>query len=224
MPGDAMFPGSTIFSVTMPSKGAAIVVKDSVVLAWSPAARALSTADAACNARADAPATRASALRSVAVASSSSCAVADRLACRPAMRSWDARARARPASAAWSSAAAAFDPCSAARAAERAARAPAARSSPSSTMSVWPSRTRSPGDTRTSRTGARMRAVIVAVVRACTTPPESIALATSVIATWAMVTAMGSAASAGAAAARRAEHPASAALIKSAAVTPATMT
>src|SRR5262245_61427596 len=29
MPGDAMFPGSTIFSVTMPSKGAAIVVKDS---------------------------------------------------------------------------------------------------------------------------------------------------------------------------------------------------
>ena len=198
MPGDAMFPGSTIFSVTMPSKGAAIVVKDSVVLAWSPAARALSTADAACNARADAPATRASALRSVAVASSSSCAVADRLACRPAMRSWDARARARPASAAWSSAAAAFAPCSAARAAERAARAPAARSSPSSTMSVWPSRTRSPGDTRTSRTGARMRAAIVAVVRACTTPPESIALATSVIATWAMVTAMGSAASAGA--------------------------
>ena len=138
MPGDAMFPGSTIFSVTMPSKGAAIVVKDSVVLAWSLAARALSTADAACNARADAPATRASALRSVAVASSSSCAVADRLACRPAMRSWDARARTRPASAAWSSAAAAFDPCSAARAAERAARAPAARSSPSSTISVWP--------------------------------------------------------------------------------------
>jgi hypothetical protein len=30
-----MFPGSTIFSLTMPSKGAAIVVKDSVVLAWS---------------------------------------------------------------------------------------------------------------------------------------------------------------------------------------------
>ena len=28
MPGDAMFPGSTIFSVIMPSKGAAIVVKD----------------------------------------------------------------------------------------------------------------------------------------------------------------------------------------------------
>ena len=138
MPGDAMFPGSTIFSVTMPSKGAAIVAKDSVVLAWSLAARALSTADAACNARADAPATRASALRSAAVASSSSCAVADRLACRPAMRSWDARARARPASAAWSSAAAAFDPCSAARAAARAARAPAARSSPSSTISVWP--------------------------------------------------------------------------------------
>ena len=80
------------------------------MLAWSPAALALSTADAACNARADAPATRASALRSVAVASSSSCAVADRLACRPAMRSWDARARARPASAARSSAAAAFDP------------------------------------------------------------------------------------------------------------------
>ena len=118
MPGDAMFPGSTSFSVTMPSKGAAIVVKESVVLAWSPAARALSTADAACKARADAPATRASALRSVAVASSSSCAVADRLACRPAMRSWDARARARPASAARSSAAAAFDPCSAARAAD----------------------------------------------------------------------------------------------------------
>ena len=141
MPGDAMFPGSTIFSVIRPSKGAAIVVKEPVVLAWSPAARALSTANAACNARADAPATRASALRSVAVASSSSCAVADRLACRPAMRSWDARARARPASAARSSAAAAFAPCSAARAAERAARAPAARSSPSSTMSVWPSRT-----------------------------------------------------------------------------------
>jgi hypothetical protein len=69
-----------------------------------------------------------------------------------------------------------------------------------------------------------MRAAIVAVVRACTTPPKSIALATSVIATWAMVTAMGSAASAGAAAARRAEHPASAALVKSAAETPATMT
>jgi hypothetical protein len=68
-----------------------------------------------------------------------------------------------------------------------------------------------------------MRAVIVAVVRAWTTPPESIALATSVIATWAMVTAMGSAESAGAAAARLAEHPASTAL-KSAAVTPATMT
>ena len=167
------------------------------MLAWSLAARALSTADAACNARADAAATRASAPRSAAMASSSSCAVADRLACRPAMRSWDARARARPASAARSSAAAAFEPCSAARAAERAARAPAARSSPSSTMSVWPSRTRSPGDTRTSRTGARMRDVIVAVVRACTTPPESIALATSVIATWAMVTAMGSAASDG---------------------------
>ena len=144
------------------------------MFAWSLAARALSTADAACNARADAPATRASALRSVAVASSSSCAVADRLACSPATRSWDARARTRPASAAWISAAAAFEPCSAARAAERAARAPAARSPPSSTMSVWPSRTRSPGDTRTSRTGARMRAVIVAVVRACTTPPESI--------------------------------------------------
>ena len=29
-------------------------------------------------------------------------------------------------------------------------------------MSVWPARTRSPGDTRTSRTGARIRAEIVA--------------------------------------------------------------
>lgn len=66
VPGDAMFPGSTIFSVTIPSNGAAMVVKDSVVLAWSLAARALSTADAACNARADAPATCASALRSAA--------------------------------------------------------------------------------------------------------------------------------------------------------------
>ena len=87
MPGEAMFPGSTIVAVTMPSKGAAIVVKDSVVLAWSLAARAPSTADAACNARADAAATRASALRSLPVASSSSCAVAERLACRLAMRS-----------------------------------------------------------------------------------------------------------------------------------------
>ena len=69
-----------------------------------------------------------------------------------------------------------------------------------------------------------MRDAIVAVVRACTTPPESIALATSVIATWAVVTAMGSAASLWAASARGAEHPASAALIKSAAAAAATMT
>ncbi len=201
MPGDAMFPCSTSFSVITPSKGATIVVKEPVVLAWSPAARALSTADAACRTRADAPATRASALRSAAVASSSSCAVADRLAWRPAIRSCDARARTRPASAARRSASAAFDPCSAARTADRAARAPAARSSLSSTTSVWPARTRSPGDTRTSRTGARMRAVIVAVVMACTTPPASIGLATSVIASRATVTAMGCAASRGAAAA-----------------------
>ena len=46
------------------------MVKDAVVLVWSLAARALSTTAAACNARADTPATRASALRSVAVASS----------------------------------------------------------------------------------------------------------------------------------------------------------
>jgi hypothetical protein len=76
------------------------VVKDSVVRAWSLVARALSTADFACNARAEAPVTPASALRRAAVASSSSCAVADRLAWSPAMRSCDARARARPASAA----------------------------------------------------------------------------------------------------------------------------
>jgi len=90
---------------------------------------------------------------------------------------------ARPASADWASAAAALAPCSEARAAERAARAPATRSSPSSTISVCPARTRSPGDTSTLRTGARMRAAMVAVARACTTPPESIALATSAIAT-----------------------------------------
>ena len=47
-----------------------------------------------------------------------------------------------------------------------------------------------------------MRAVIVAVVRACTTPPESMALATSFTATWAMVSGMGSVASAEAAAVR----------------------
>ena len=41
-----MFPGSTIFPVTVPSKGAAIVVKDGMVFAWSLAAWALSIADA----------------------------------------------------------------------------------------------------------------------------------------------------------------------------------
>jgi hypothetical protein len=35
MPGDARFPGSTIFPVITPSKGAAIVVKEWAVLAWS---------------------------------------------------------------------------------------------------------------------------------------------------------------------------------------------
>ena len=69
-----------------------------------------------------------------------------------------------------------------------------------------------------------MRAVIVAVVRAGTTPPASIAPATSVISAWAMLTAMGSAASAGPAATRRAEHPDSVALVKSVAVTPTAMT
>ena len=53
MPGDAMFPGSTIFPVITPSKGAAILVKELMVLAWSLPARALSTAAAACSARAD---------------------------------------------------------------------------------------------------------------------------------------------------------------------------
>jgi hypothetical protein len=33
MPGDAMLPGSTIFPVIVPSKGAAILVKEWVVLA-----------------------------------------------------------------------------------------------------------------------------------------------------------------------------------------------
>ena len=44
----------------------------------------------------------------------------------------------------------------------------------------------------------------MAVVRACSTPPESIVVPTSVIATWAVVTAIGSAVLAGAAAARSA--------------------
>jgi hypothetical protein len=69
-----------------------------------------------------------------------------------------------------------------------------------------------------------MRAEIVAVVRACTVPPESIALVTSAIVTRAIVTAIGSAPSAGAASARRAEHPVSAALIENTAVTHARMT
>ncbi len=191
MPGDAMLPGSTIFSVTMPSKGAVIVAKDSVVLACVAGGagavdgrrglqpgrthrRRAPRRSAAPPWRRRVPARWPTAWRS-----------------RPAMRSWDARARARPASAAWSSAAAALAPCSAASGRRRAALAPAARSSPSSTMSAWPARTRSPGATRTSRTGARMRAVIVAVVRAWTTPPASNASATSAIATRAIVTANG---------------------------------
>jgi hypothetical protein len=58
----------------------------------------------------------------------------------------------------------------------------------------------------------------VAVVRACTTPPESIAVATSVIASCATVTAMGSAVSTVALSARAAEQPVSAALVRNTAV------
>src|SRR5450759_3277100 len=51
VPGAAMLPGSTIFSVTSPSKGAVMSAKDSVVPAASLAARALSTPDTAACAR-----------------------------------------------------------------------------------------------------------------------------------------------------------------------------
>ena len=63
VPGAAMLPGSTIFSVTTPSKGAVMRANDSVVPAASLAARALSTPDTAACARAAAPAARASAAR-----------------------------------------------------------------------------------------------------------------------------------------------------------------
>jgi hypothetical protein len=105
-----MLPGSTIFSVTTPSKGAVMSANDSVVPAASLAARALSTPDTAACARAAAPAARASAARRAPVASSSSCAVAERFALRPAMRSCVARASARAEVAACCSEAAAMAP------------------------------------------------------------------------------------------------------------------
>jgi hypothetical protein len=82
-----MFPGSTIFSVTTPSKGAFTCAKPAVVPAASPALLALSAcAPAACVAAA-AAAARASAARSAAVALSSSWADAERRAIRDAIRS-----------------------------------------------------------------------------------------------------------------------------------------
>src|SRR6266545_4199717 len=87
VPGAAMLPASTIFSVTTPANGAVIVVKAAVAPAASLAPRALSTCDEAARACAAAAAARPSAPRSAAVASSSSCAVAERRACSPVMRS-----------------------------------------------------------------------------------------------------------------------------------------
>ena len=143
--------------------------------------------------RARAPSSCASAPSRAATAWSSSCAVADRCAWSERMRSWVARANRRAASAAPASDSAARAASTALSSAAAARARLATVSRASSVTSGAPRRTRSPGRTWTSTTGAMMRLAMAAVERARTMPPASNDEATGVSSARAIDTAVGGA-------------------------------